>query len=108
MKIGKNIGTVTLARCHPSISGATLRLVEPIVSADEFVRDASSSGDKTTSPSGEMTSSPSGDTIVAWDLCSTGVGDWVAIAEGPESAAPFKPDVKPIDASIVALVEPNR
>jgi len=46
-----------------------------------------------------------GETIVAWDLCSTGLGDLVALAEGPESSQPFRPDVKPLDASIVALLD---
>lgn len=46
-----------------------------------------------------------GDTIVAWDLCRCGEGDLVALAEGPESAQPFRPDVKPLDASIVALLD---
>ncbi len=43
--------------------------------------------------------------IVAWDLCGTGIGDLVALAEGPESAQPFYPEVKPLDASIVALLD---
>jgi microcompartment protein CcmK/EutM len=46
-----------------------------------------------------------GETIVAWDLCGTGLGDLVALAEGPESAQPFRPEVKPLDASIVALLD---
>ena len=46
-----------------------------------------------------------GDTIVCWDLCSTGIGDLVALAEGPEAAQPFKPAIKPLDASIVALLD---
>ncbi len=46
-----------------------------------------------------------GDTVVAWDLCGSGLGDLVAIAEGPESAQPFYPDIKPLDASIVALID---
>jgi len=46
-----------------------------------------------------------GDTIVAWDLCGSGIGDLVALAEGPESSQPFRPEVKPLDASIVALLD---
>ena len=46
-----------------------------------------------------------GETVVAWDLCGTGVGDLVALAEGPESAQPFRPEIKPLDASIVALLD---
>ena len=46
-----------------------------------------------------------GDTIIAWDLCGSGIGDLVALAEGPESSQPFRPEVKPLDASIVALLD---
>ena len=40
--------------------------------------------------------------MIAWDLCGSGIGDLVGLAEGPESTQPFYPDVKPLDASIVA------
>lgn len=88
MKIARTIGTVTLARSHPAMRAAALRCVEiaeSIGQVDEAVIG--------------------GDTVVAWDLCGSGVGDLVALAEGPESAQPFRPEVKPIDASIVALLD---
>ncbi|WP_372719622.1 EutN/CcmL family microcompartment protein [Novipirellula sp.] len=87
MKIARTIGTVTLSRSHPAMQGAKLRCVELVESMDQF-------GDQ---PIG-------GDTVIAWDLCGTGIGDWVALAEGPEAAQPFS-DVKPLDASIVALLD---
>ena len=46
-----------------------------------------------------------GESIVAWDLCGTGIGDLVALAEGPEAAQPFRPKIKALDASIVALLD---
>jgi microcompartment protein CcmK/EutM len=88
MKLARTIGTVTLSRFHPALKGSNLRCVE-IVDAIERIEDQ---------PLG-------GDTIVAWDLCGCGLGDLVAMAEGPESAQPFYPDVKPLDASIVALLD---
>ena len=88
MKIARTIGTVTLSRFHPSMSAANLRCVEIVDSIDRIDEQ----------PLG-------GETIVAWDLCGTGVGDLVALAEGPESAQPFRPEVKPLDASIVALLD---
>ncbi len=88
MKIARTIGTVTLSRFHPAMKSSTLRCVEIVESA----------GDIDKQPLG-------GDTIVAWDLCGCGVGDLVALAEGPESAQPFRPDVKPLDASIVAILD---
>lgn len=88
MKMARTIGTVTLSRFHPAMESARLRCVELVESIEDVNRQ----------PLG-------GDTIVAWDLCSSGIGDLVALAEGPESAQPFRPDVKPLDASIVALLD---
>lgn len=88
MKIARTIGTVTLSRFHPSMQASQLRCVE-VLDAIERIDEQ---------PLG-------GDTIVAWDLCGTGLGDLVALAEGPESAQPFRPEVKPLDASIVALLD---
>lgn len=88
MKIARTVGSVTLSKCHPAMHQAKLRLVEVVDSIDRIDTD----------PLG-------GDTIAAWDLCSSGIGDLVALAEGPEAAQPFRPDVKPLDASIVALLD---
>ena len=88
MKLARTIGTVTLSRFHPAMESATLRCVEIVESIDRV----------NAQPLG-------GETVVAWDLCSCGIGDLVAHAEGPESAQPFRPDVKPLDASIVALLD---
>lgn len=88
MKMARTIGTVTLARFLPEMTAAKLRCVE-LVDAIERID---------TQPLG-------GETIVAWDLCGSGLGDLVALAEGPESAQPFRPDIKPLDASIVALLD---
>jgi microcompartment protein CcmK/EutM len=88
MKLARTIGTVTLSRSHPELAAAKLRCVEIVDSVDRI----------DTQPLG-------GDLVVAWDLCGTGIGDLVALAEGPEAAQPFRPDVKPLDASIVALLD---
>ncbi len=88
MKIAKVIGTVTLSRAHPEMAGATLRCVEQLSRIEDLPEAAFG-----------------GDTLVAWDLCGAGEGDLVAMAEGPEAAQPFRPDVKPLDASLVALLD---
>ncbi len=88
MKIARTIGTLTLSRSHPSMQGAQLRCVEIINDIDQIDHV----------PLG-------GDTVIAWDLCGSGVGDLVGLAEGPESTQPFYPDVKPLDASIIALID---
>lgn len=88
MKLARTLGNVTLSRCHPSMAAARLRCVETVERLEDLERQ----------PLG-------GDLIVAWDLCSTGDGSLVALAEGPESAQPFRPEIKPLDASIVAILD---
>lgn len=91
MKIARTIGTVTLSRFHPSMEAAVLRCVEVVDSVDKIEQP--------------LVGDLGGDLIVAWDTCGAGTGDLVALAEGPESAQPFRPDIKPLDASIVALLD---
>lgn len=88
MILARTIGTVTLSRKHPSLSSATLKCFEVVDSIDRLE----------TQPLG-------GETQIAWDLCGAGEGDLVAIAEGPEAAQPFRPEVVCIDAAIVALID---
>jgi len=88
MKLARTIGSLTLSKSHPAMANAQFRLVEIVESIDKI----------DTEPLG-------GETVVCWDLCSTGIGDLVALAEGPEAAQPFMPEVKPLDASIVALLD---
>lgn len=88
MKLARTIGKVTLARMHPGLQGSTLRCVEVVESID-----------------GVEAIPVGGETVIAWDICGAGVGDLVALAEGPEAAQPFRPQIKPIDASIVALID---
>lgn len=88
MKLARTTGTVTLSRFHPALRASRLRLVEIVDDANRIH----------VQPLG-------GDSIVAWDLCGCGDGDLVALAEGPESAQPFRPEVKPLDASIVAILD---
>ncbi|TWT73063.1 EutN/CcmL family microcompartment protein [Allorhodopirellula solitaria] len=88
MKIARVLGNTTLSRMHPDLHAATLRCVEVVERIEDLDVPV-----------------PGNDLIVAWDLCGCGHGDLVALAEGPEAAAPFQPDVKPIDASIVAILD---
>jgi carbon dioxide concentrating mechanism protein CcmL len=88
MIMARTVGTVTLSRFHPAMAGATLRCVEPLTKIEDLEKQ----------PLG-------GETIIAWDICGSGPGDLVALAEGPEAGQPFAPDIKPIDASIVAILD---
>ena len=88
MRIGEVIGTVTLNRRHPSLTGARIKLVVPL------------SLDDLTGGGGEPA-----DEIAVFDELGAGVGHRIAISEGREAAVPFYPDVKPIDAYNAAILD---
>lgn len=88
MRIARVIGTVTLARCHPALTSLPLKLVETVESIDE---------------EGNLIFSP--DQFASCDMHGAGLGDLVALAEGPEAAQPFRPDVIPLDANTAAILD---
>ena len=88
MRIAKVVGTVTMNNQHPTMLGARLRLIVPLSLAE--LRDGVS---------------PQADEIVAWDDLGTGIGSLVAISEGAEAAQPFRPELKPIDVYISAILD---
>ena len=88
MRIGEVIGTVTLNSSHPSLAGASLKLVVPLAL-----------NDLTT----ERT--PLGESLVLWDELGAGLGQRIAFSEGGEAAQPFRPQDKPVDAYNAALLD---
>lgn len=88
MRLAEIVGTVTLNRCHPSFEGASLKLVIP--------KTLDNLTGKSTSES---------DTLAAWDQLGAGIGSQVSIAEGPEAAQPFRPDVKAVDCYVSAILD---
>lgn len=88
MRIGEVIGTVTLSRWHPSLSGLRLKVVVPLSLADL---------------QGE--GNPPAEELVMYDELGAGVGHRVAISESREAAMPFHPEVKPIDAYCAAILD---
>ena len=88
MRIGQIIGNVTLSRSHPSLSGATWRIVVPLTAAGI-------NGDD----------SGRGEPLVMFDELGAGHQSLVAISEGAEAAAPFHPDQKPLDAYNAAILD---
>jgi ethanolamine utilization protein EutN len=88
MRIGDVIGTVTLNREHPSLSGARLKLVTPL------------SWDNLAGRWQERL-----EDIVVFDELGAGVGSRIALSEGREAAMPFHPDVKPVDAYNAAILD---
>ena len=88
MRIGKVIGTVTLNRWHPSLTGATYKLVVPLSLADL----AGTPG----KPAEELT---------VYDELGAGIGNLISISEGREAAQPFHPNEKAIDAYNAAILD---
>jgi microcompartment protein CcmK/EutM len=88
MRIGEVIGTVTLNRCHPSITGACLKLVVPLTWDNLSGKSDQSAGE-----------------IAVLDELGAGIGCRIALSEGREAAMPFHPEVKPIDAYNAAILD---
>ena len=88
MRIGRVIGNVTLNRVHATFVGARLKLVVPLTTA-------------------ELGSSepPQGESLVVWDDLGAGAGELVCFSEGGEAVQPFKPNVKPVDAYLAAIID---
>jgi ethanolamine utilization protein EutN len=88
MRIGEVIGSVTLSRRHPSLTGASFRLAVPLTLA-ELASHAAGAGEP----------------IVVYDDLGAGDGGYIAISEGGEAAQPFRPHDKPVDAYNAAILD---
>ena len=88
MRIAKIIGKVVLSDAHPAFEGATLRLAYPL-NLENI----------------DGTSDEEADTIVVWDELGAGNGSLIGLAEGPEAAQPFRPEIKPVDAYAAAILD---
>jgi ethanolamine utilization protein EutN len=88
MRIGQVIGTVTLSRAHPSLTGGTYKLVVPLSLADLLGEGGAPADD-----------------LVVYDEWGAGIGHRIALSEGREAAQPFHPNYKPIDAYCAAILD---
>jgi ethanolamine utilization protein EutN len=88
MRIAKVIGTVTLSRWHPSVSGARWIIGVP------YSLKALKAGKE-----------PDGEDLVMLDNLGAGFGNQVGISEGVEAAAPFHPEKKPLDAFCACILD---
>ena len=88
MRIGEIIGTVTLNRWHPNLSGASYKLVVPLSLANLT-----------------GTAPITAEEFVVYDELGAGIGNRIAISEGGEAAQPFFPDMKPVDAYNAAILD---
>jgi ethanolamine utilization protein EutN len=88
MRIAEVIGTVTLSRVHPSMTGFRWVIAVP------FSLDALRGG-----------AGPDGEDLVVFDNLGAGGGTRIAFSEGGEAAAPFHPEKKPVDAYCACLLD---
>jgi len=88
MRIGEVIGTVTLSRVHPLLTGTQWSIVSPLT-LDALTTHTPSKSEE----------------IVIYDELSAGIGEWVAFSEGAEAAMPFYPNLKPVDAYCSAILD---
>ncbi|HEY4760218.1 MAG TPA: EutN/CcmL family microcompartment protein [Thermoguttaceae bacterium] len=88
MRIADVIGTITLNRWHPSLTGKQLKLAAPL-SWDNL---AGNFNDRL-------------DEIVVLDELGAGVGCRIGVSEGREAAVPFHPDPVPVDAYNAAILD---
>ena len=88
MRIAEVIGTVTLSRWHPSVTGFRWIIGVP------FSLKALRAGGP-----------PDGEDLVIFDGLGAGNGNRIGFSEGGEAAAPFHPDKKPVDAYCACILD---
>ncbi len=88
MRIAQVIGKVTLLRGHPSLRGASFKIVVPLTREGILGDEAGRS-----------------EPVVMFDSLGAGEGSLVAMSESAEAANPFHPDTKPIDAYNAAILD---
>jgi ethanolamine utilization protein EutN len=87
MRIAEVIGTVTLSRAHPSLTGFRWVIGVP------FSLSALRAG------------KPDGEDLVILDELAAGFGSHIGFSEGGEAAAPFYPEKKPVDAYCACILD---
>ncbi len=88
MRIAEVIGTVTLARVHPTLVGARWLIGVPC-SLESLKQDAVGDGDD----------------LVIYDDLGAGIGSRIGVSEGGEAAAAFYPRKVPVDAYCACLLD---
>jgi microcompartment protein CcmK/EutM len=88
MRVAEIIGTVTLSRWHPSLTGFRWVIGAP------FSLRALKENER-----------PDGEDFVILDQLGAGYGQKVGVSEGAEAAAPFVPEKKPLDAYCACILD---
>ena len=94
MRIAEVIGRCTLSVCHPSLRGATWLIGVPLT--QEGLQNIAA---------GKSNDAGRNEAFVIFDGLGAGSGDLIAVSEGAEAAAPFAPNLKPIDAYDAAILD---
>lgn len=87
MRIAEVIGTVTLSRVHPTLTGYRLVIGVPY------------------SLKGLQQSQADGEDYVIVDPLGAGIGSQIGVSEGGEAAVPFHPEKKPVDAYCACILD---
>jgi ethanolamine utilization protein EutN len=88
MRIAEVIGTVTLSRCHPSLTGSRWLIGVPY-SLKALREDLP----------------PDGEDLVILDELGAGLGQKIGVSEGVEAVMPFYPNKKPLDAYCACVLD---
>lgn len=88
MRIAYVIGRLTLNKCHPALAGAKWLVATPL-SLEGLAGKAAGRGEP----------------LVVYDEFGAAEGMRIAVSEGSEAAAPFEPELKPIDAYNAAILD---
>jgi len=94
MRIAEVIGRCTLSVCHPSLRGAKWVIGVPLTQEGlQYVA------------AGKSEDAGRNEPFVIYDDLGAGSGDLIGVSEGAEAAAPFAPNLKPIDAYAAAILD---
>ncbi|HJT76588.1 MAG TPA: EutN/CcmL family microcompartment protein [Gemmataceae bacterium] len=87
MRIAEVIGTVTLSRAHPSLTG--FRWVIGVPLSLKALRE----------------DRPDGEEVVIFDNLGAGASSRIGFSEGGEASQPFYPERKPVDAYCACILD---
>ena len=88
MRIAEVIGTVTLSRVHPTLTGYRWLIGVP------FSLKALRNDNR-----------PDGEDVIVLDVLGAGNGSKIGISEGAEAAVPFFPEKKAVDAYCACILD---
>ena len=94
MRIAEVIGRCTLSVCHPSLRGAKWVIGVPL--AQEGIQNV---------VAGKSKDAGRNEPFVIFDDLGADDGTLIAVSEGAEAAAPFAPNLKPIDGYNAAILD---